>query len=232
MAREGEMPALDVLHGVSLFADLHAEELQELAACLGKRTFARDMILFHKGSPSQALYLIESGAVRAFALSETGQEITLAIYGPGDCFGETALLDGQMRSAGAMTLAPTVAYTLQREDFLRCLDEHPRVARRALALLADRLNHLTEFTEHLAFLDVPGRVAAVLLELAGRYGLSEGAISVDLHLTQSEWGSCCVASRVMINRVLGAFRDEGLIRLEGQAVTILDIGGLKRKMAQ
>lgn len=226
------MSATDVLRRVSLFADLHDEELRVLAACLGKRIFAKDLILFHKGSPSQALYLIESGAVRAFVLSETGQEITLDIYGPGDCFGETALLDGQMRSAGAMTLAPTVAYTLQRDDFLRCLNEHPKVARRALALLADRLNHLTEFTEHLAFLGVPGRVAAVLLELAGRYGVSEEAISIDLHLTQTELASCCVASRVMINRVLGAFRDEGLIMLEGQAVTILDIGGLKRKMAQ
>jgi CRP/FNR family transcriptional regulator/CRP/FNR family cyclic AMP-dependent transcriptional regulator len=188
------------------------------------------MILFHKGSPSQALYLIESGAVRAFALSAGGQEITLDIYGPGECFGETALLDGQMRSAGAMTLEPTVAYALPRDVFLCCLDEHPRVARRALTLLADRLNHLTAFTENLAFLDVPGRVAAVLLELAARYGVEDGSIEIDLHLTQSELATWCVASRVMVNKVLGAFRDEGLIRLEGQAITILDLAGLKHKM--
>ena len=225
------MPAIDVLHRVSLFADLHDEQLHDLAACLRKRTFARDIILFHKGSPSQALYLIESGKVRAFALSEGGQEITLDVYGPGECFGETALLDGQMRCSGAMTLEPTVTYTLQRDDFLRCLDEHPAVARRALTLLADRLSHLTEYTEHLAFLDVPGRVAAVLLELAACCGANEGPIEIDLHLTQSELATWCVASRVMVNKVLGAFRDEGLIRLEGQAITILDLDGLRRKMA-
>ena len=114
------MFAIDVLHRVSLFADLHDEELQALAACLGERTFARDMVLFHKGSPSQALYLIESGKVRAFALSDGGQEITLEVYGPGECFGETALLDGQMRSAGATTLEPTVTYILERDEFLFC----------------------------------------------------------------------------------------------------------------
>jgi CRP/FNR family cyclic AMP-dependent transcriptional regulator len=115
--------------------------------------------------------------------------------------------------------------------FLRCLGEHPQVARRALTLLADRLSHLTEFTENLAFLDVPGRVAAALLELAARNGDSDGPIEIDLHLTQSELATWCVASRVMVNKVLGAFRDEGLIKVEGQAITILDLDGLKRKVA-
>ena len=225
------MSAIDVLRRVSLFADLHDNDLQHLAACLGKRAFAGNMTLFHKGSPSQALYLIESGKVRAFALSDGGQEITLDIYGPGECFGETALLDGQMRCSGAMTLEPTIAYTLQRDDFLRCLDEHPKVARRALTLLADRLSHLTEFTENLAFLDVSGRVAAVLLELAARHGVDEGSIETYLHLTQSDLASWCVASRVMVNKVLGVFRDEGLIKMDGQAITILDLDGLKRRMA-
>jgi CRP/FNR family transcriptional regulator, cyclic AMP receptor protein len=224
------MSAIDVLNRVPLFADLHDDERREVAARLGKRTFAKDMILFHKGSPSQALYLIETGSVRAFALSDAGHEMTLDIYGPGECFGETALVDGQMRSAGAMTLEATVIYTLPRDDFLRCLDRHPAVARRALALLADRLNRLTAFTEHLAFLDVTGRTAAVLLELAEHHGVDAGHSQIRLHLTQAELASCCVASRVMVNRVLGILRDEGLIKIEGQAITILDADGLRRKL--
>jgi CRP/FNR family transcriptional regulator/CRP/FNR family cyclic AMP-dependent transcriptional regulator len=224
------MSAIDVLYRVPLFADLHDEELRKLAARLGKRTFAQDMILFHKGSPSQALYLIESGSVRAFVLSDEGQEMTLDIYGPGECFGETALVDGQMRSAGAMTLEPTVTYTLLRDDFLCCLERHPAVARRALALLADRLNRLTAFTEHLAFLDVTGRMAAVLLELAEHHGVDQGHREIGLRLTQAELASCCVASRVMVNKVLGMLRDEGLIKIEGQTITILDADGLRRKL--
>jgi CRP/FNR family transcriptional regulator/CRP/FNR family cyclic AMP-dependent transcriptional regulator len=224
------MSAIDVLNRVPLFADLQDEELREVAARLGKRAFAEDMILFHKGSPSQALYLIESGSVRAFALGDAGQEMTLDIYGPGECFGETALVDGQMRSAGAITLEATVIYTLPRDDFLRCLERHPAVARRALALLADRLNRLTAFAEHLAFLDVTGRMATVLLELAEHHGVDAGHSEIGLHLTQAELASCCVASRVMVNKVLGLFRDAGLIRVEGQAITILDAEGLRRKL--
>lgn len=167
--------------------------------------------------------------MRAFVLSDEGQEMTLDIYGPGECFGETALVDGQMRSAGAMTLESTVIYTLPRDNFLRCLERHPAVARRALTLLADRLNRLTAFTEHLAFLDVPGRTAAVLLELAEHQAGDEDHGEIRLRLTQAELASCCAASRVMVNKVLGIFRDEGLIKLEGQAITILDADGLRRR---
>jgi CRP/FNR family transcriptional regulator/CRP/FNR family cyclic AMP-dependent transcriptional regulator len=226
------MSAIDVLCRVPLFADLHDEELRELSARLGRRAFAADMILFHKGSPSQALYLIESGSVRAFALSDAGQEMTLDIYGPGECFGETALVDGQIRSAGAMTLEATVIYTLPRDDFLCCLERHPAMARRALALLADRLNRLTAFTEHLAFLDVTGRMAAVLLELAEHHGQQvEAGIVLQPHLTQAELARCARATRESVNKALGTLRDEGLIRQEGHVLTILDPAGLRRKIS-
>ena len=88
------MSSIDLLRNVPLFADVSEETLASLAQCLGKRTFARGMILFHKGSRGNSLYLIEKGKVRIFILSEAGQEISLNIHGPGDCFGELALLDG------------------------------------------------------------------------------------------------------------------------------------------
>jgi CRP/FNR family cyclic AMP-dependent transcriptional regulator len=224
------MSVTDLLRRVSLFADLHEDELAELADCLDRRVFARNMILFLKGSPAQCLYLIESGAVRIFAFSEPGQEITLDVYGPGECFGETALLDGNLRSTGAMALEKTVTYTLRRDDFLRCLEQHPKMARRVMLLLAHRLEHATAYTEKLAFLDVAGRVAAVLLELTTRCGMEGGGTAIDLHLTQAELASWACASREMVNKVLHAYRDQGLLEVEGHAITILDFGGLKRKI--
>ena len=130
------MSVVDLLRQVSIFADLRAEDLNALAACLGKRTFARGMMLYQKGSDAQSLYLIESGEVRIFALSDTGREITLEVHGPGDCFGERALLDGNLRTTGAMALEKTVTYTLGRDDFLRCLERYPQVTRRLTALLS------------------------------------------------------------------------------------------------
>jgi CRP-like cAMP-binding protein len=75
------MSVADLLRRVSLIVDLHEHELSALADCLGRCIFAKDMILLHKGSPAQSLYLIESGEVRVFALSETSRGITPDVYG-------------------------------------------------------------------------------------------------------------------------------------------------------
>jgi CRP/FNR family cyclic AMP-dependent transcriptional regulator len=224
------MSVVDLLHQVPIFADLRAEELNALAALLGKRTFARGMMLYQKGSLAQSLYVIESGGVRIFVLNDTGHEITLEVHGPGDCFGERALLDGNLRTTGAMALEKTVTYTLDRNDFLRCLERYPQVTRRVLVLLAHRLAHVTGYAENLAFLDVAGRVAAVLLELAARQGVTHGSIEINLHLTQAELATWVCATREMVNKVLHVYRDQGLIAIEGHSIVVLDSDGLKRKV--
>lgn len=222
---------IDLLRRTPLFADLPDDILQALAASLGKRTFARGMVLFHKGSPGQRLYLIESGQVRIFVLSDQGYEITLNIHGPGECFGELALLDGGPRSAGAVAAETLVTYTLDRGDFLDLLEAHPKLARHALELVSERLRHLTALFESLAFLDIHGRVASCLLDLAARHGqATDQGLQLQVRLTQAELASCVATTRESVNKVLGDFRDEGLIRHEGQALTILDPAGLKRKI--
>jgi CRP/FNR family transcriptional regulator, cyclic AMP receptor protein len=219
------MPVSELLRKAPLFADLPDEETRALAAHLGKRTFGKGMILFHKDSPGQTLYLIESGLVRIFVLSETGQEMTLNVHGPGECFGEISLLDGKPRSAGAVALEPTVTYALHRDDFLRCLRDYPVLAQRIVELLAERLRHLTAYAECLAFLDVPGRLAAALLDLAERHGIKRdaSAVEIDLHLTQTELATWVGATREMVNRALVVFRDQGWITIEGQTIRIVDM---------
>ena len=123
------MSRVSMLRNVALFAGLSDQELEVLAGSLGKRTFGKGMIIFHKGSPGQTLYIIESGKVRIFIISESGQEISVNIYGPGDVFGELALLDGLPRSAGAVVMEKTVTFTLNRDDFLQHLEACPHVAR-------------------------------------------------------------------------------------------------------
>lgn len=225
------MSGFDLLRKAPLFAGLPEDELRALASHLGKRAFGKGMILFHKDSPGQILYLIESGLIRIFVLSEAGQEMTLNLHGPGECFGEISLLDGKPRSAGALALEPTIAYTLHRDDFFCCLRDYPSLTQRILELLADRLRHLTAFAECLAFLDVPGRLAAALLELAERHGTKrdDGAVEIDLHLTQTELATWVGATREMVNKALGVFRDRGWITIEGQAIRIADVRGLSEK---
>jgi CRP/FNR family transcriptional regulator/CRP/FNR family cyclic AMP-dependent transcriptional regulator len=220
-----------MLRNVSFLAGLSEPELNSLGKCLVRRTFARGMIIFHHGSPGRTLYIIESGKVRIFALSELGREITVNVYGAGDVFGELALLDGLPRSAGAAALERTTVLTLYRDDFLWHLREYPEMARSIIEVLGARLRYTTAYAESLAFLDVYGRVAAKLLELGGRYGVERGeAIEIDFELTQAELASWVAATREHVNKVLGTFRDQGLIKIDGQTITLLDRERLRRRV--
>jgi CRP-like cAMP-binding protein len=127
-----------------------------------------------------------------------------------------------------MVTERTVAYTLYRDDFLRCLDTCPGLARGVIKELSARLRYTTSCIESLAFLDLHGRVAAKLLELADRYGQKGEAIEIDLRLTQAELASWVAARRESVNKVLGFFRDEGLVGINSQKITILDRPGLER----
>jgi CRP-like cAMP-binding protein len=222
---------MDVLRNVSLFDRLADEELEHLADCLGKRVFGKGVIIFHADSPGETMYIIESGRVRIFALSESGQEICVNVYGPGDVFGEMAVLDGLPRSAGAVAVEDTVVLTLHRYDVMQTIDRCPAMAWSIIQVLSARLRYTTDYAEDLAFLDVTGRVAARLLELADRYGVQRGlydAVQIGLEMTQGELASWVGSSRESVNKVLRRMQDKGLIEMDGQRITILDRRGLKR----
>jgi CRP/FNR family cyclic AMP-dependent transcriptional regulator len=225
------MSLIDMLRKVPIFAGLSDQELESLSDCLRKRTFAKGMIIFHKDSPGRSLYIIASGRVRIFILSESGQEISVRIYGCGDVFGELSMLDDLPRSAGAIAIERTEVLTLDRDDFLALLERFPRIAPGIIATLSRRVRYTTKYAEGLAFLDVFGRVADRLLELADCYGVdsSEGT-EIDLRLTQTELASLVATTRESVNKVLGTFRDEGLIKLDGQRIIILDRRGLRRRI--
>ena len=228
--REVQVSKATIMRNVSLFAGLSDQELEDLTSSLGRRTFAKGVIVFHKGSSGQTMYIVESGKVRIFTLSESGQEVTLNIYGPGDVFGEFSLLDSLPRSAGAVALEKTVTLTLHRDHFFQQLEASPSMARSIIEVLTARLRFTTEHAESLAFLDVYGRVAMRLLDLAGRYGTEVDGIELDLRLSQSELATWVAATRESVNKVLGTFRDQGLIAVEGQKITILDLEGLERRI--
>ncbi len=152
----------------------------------------------------------------------------------GEVVDELGFLDGRPRSASAVALEPTVTQALRREDFIGRLEACPRLAMHLLEILAARLRYTTTYAEGLAFLDVNGRVAARLLELADRFGARSPdgcGQEFDLHLTQAELASWVASSRESVNKVLTGFREQGLIELAGQKITVLDRRGLWRKVA-
>lgn len=222
--------AQDLLRRVVLFRSLSDEMLSGLAGHLRRRAFRRDTMLFHKDQAGDALYIIESGRIRIFMPAEGGEELTVDLLGPGDVFGEMALLDGQPRSASAVTLEDAVLHTLAREEFQRQLALSPALAGAVLQLLSARVRHVMEYAETLGFLDVYGRVANALLTMAERHGVREDGLVINVDLTQTELATMVGATRERINKALTAFREQGLIEFRGKKIVIRDPARLRERV--
>src|SRR5688572_11669328 len=115
-----------LLRTVSLFAALSADDLAALSARLRRRRYARGQVIFTQGDPGASLCVVEEGRVRVSVVSEDGRELVLRVFGPGDFFGELALLDGEPRSADAVAQEPCTLLLLQRDEFLSVVEARPR----------------------------------------------------------------------------------------------------------
>jgi CRP-like cAMP-binding protein len=153
-----------LLQQVPMFAGLEPEDLEALAGRLRRRKYQRGATVFVHGDPGSSLYIVESGRVKLGFTSAEGREVILELAGPGDEFGELALLDGDPRSADAVALEPTVLLLLHRDDFLRYVESHARVALQLLVIMSRRLRRDAELIQDAVFLDVPARVARTVAQ--------------------------------------------------------------------
>jgi CRP/FNR family transcriptional regulator/CRP/FNR family cyclic AMP-dependent transcriptional regulator len=214
---------------VPLFANLDADSLRELAAVTRRRSYQAGEIIFHRDDPGQVLFVLREGKVRIYVTSPDGQEVTLAVLAPGDYFGELALLDGHPRSASAITLEPVEVYALRRADFINAVMQHPRIAIEVMTVLSRRLRDTDRMVEDLLFLDVHGRVAKKLLDLAAQHGVETAdGILIDMRLTQADLAALVGSSRESVNKVIGYFLDKRFISTEKRKITILRHADLRR----
>jgi CRP-like cAMP-binding protein len=215
---------------VPLFGGLDEAGLTSVARGLRSRRFRRGETIFHLGDPGDALFIVASGAVKITLPSETGDEAILATLRAGDFFGELALLDGAPRSATAIALEPTETLVLPRERFRELIDAEPAIRDALFAALARELRRLTIHVEELHFLDIAGRLAAVLARLAREQGVRPevGQIRLTAPLTQSDLAAMVGCTRQSVNKLLGLFVDDGLIRLERDAIVVIDYEALVR----
>jgi CRP/FNR family cyclic AMP-dependent transcriptional regulator len=221
-------PLVATIARIPFFAGLDADALGRVAATLRTRRFRRGEVVFHSGDPGDALFLIMSGEIKISLPSETGDEAILASLRAGDVFGELALLDGAPRSATATALVATETVVLPRIAFRELIATEPAVRDALLASLAGELRRLTMHVEELHFLDMTGRVAARLVRLSGEVGRpgADGIIHLPSSLTQGELAAMVGSTRQTVNKLLGQFADDGLIRLDRSGMVILDLPGL------
>ena len=219
------------LKQVPLFAGLADEDIRELMEVARKRTFRSGEVIFHRDDPGQVLYVIKEGKVKISRVSPDGQEIVLTVLGKGECFGEFAIIDGLPRSADAITLEKVECYTLQRSDFHNAISKNPKIAIQVLEVLTKRLRINDQMVEDLIFLDVYGRVAKKLLELAETHGEKvENGTRINVRLTQQELASMVGASRESVNKVMGYFTDKNFISTDKHRITLHRITELKRRI--
>lgn len=211
------------LQRVPLFEGLCADHLTSLANLLVERSFPRGETIFFEDDPGEALFIVQSGDVKIYRIAEDGREKTLALLGPGEFFGEMALVDGGPRSAIAQALSKTVLYVLHRSDFHKLIASNPSMSLGIIKVLSHRLRQTNAQIMDIIFRDVRGRIAQTLLTLSRERGVSvPGGRKIDMKLTHQELANLVGTARETVSRVLAELQDAGTLRVEGRYFILLD----------
>ena len=220
------LAAQTILERNRLFRDLPAATIRQIAALAIRRPYKKGAIIFSRGDPGDALYGVVTGRVRISASARDGKEMFLNIMGPGDTFGEIALLDGNARTATASATAPSELMLLKRDRFLALLQREPSLAVHLLQLLCQRIRWTSGLAEDSALLAVPARLARRLLTLAKLHGHDTRA-GAHLSISQEEVARFLGLSRQVINQHLQKWKGEGWVHLGRGKMTIVDENALQ-----
>jgi CRP/FNR family transcriptional regulator, cyclic AMP receptor protein len=197
-------------------AYLSRDELSALAGQGIVKAFPKHAVIVTEGDETDSFYVIISGRVKVFVSDEDGREIVLATQDPGDYFGEM-VLDGGPRSASVMTLAPSKFAIIPKNKFREFLRSHPAFASHLVEKLIRRVRALTENVKSLALMDVYGRVARTLLELAVH---EDGRMVIAEKVTQQDIANRVGASREMVSRIFKELAAGGYISINKRHITI------------
>jgi CRP/FNR family cyclic AMP-dependent transcriptional regulator len=202
-----------------LFADLDDRELATIAAVAKARRYAKDDVVFYADESGDIFCLIREGRVKVTMISPEGKEIILKLLGPGDFFGEMALLDDEPRSATVVATEPLELVTIWRNDFLQILQENFTLTRKLLAELSRRLRSASSRIESLATMDVYGRLARFFLDLARDQGkvLENGYVAVT-RPTHQAMANMIGTSRETVSRLIHDLMRQDLLISEGKTI--------------
>jgi len=167
-ARQVPSGKLSVLRQHQFFCDLEPEALDQLCRYAKHVTLKRGATLFSKGDPGNSLFAVISGTVKMSISSPEGRNAILNLIGPGEVFGEMAVLSGQARSADATANSNCEMFVIDRRDFLPFVRNHPALAMKFIELLCERVRRTSDQVEQVILQDLPSRLASALLGLTER----------------------------------------------------------------
>ena len=208
-----------VLKTVPLFAGFLDDQLRTIASVVTRRNVPRGAIVIVEGDPTDSLYIVISGRLKVMMSDADGKEVILAMLGPGEFFGEMGLIDDSPRSATVMSVEPCELIVLAKRDFKRCLVEHFDLAMTVMRGLVRRLREADRKIGSLALLDVYGRVARLLLDMAE---MVNGQRVVTKRLPKQDIAKMIGASREMVSRVMRDLQLGGFIEVKGSQIVLRD----------
>ena len=211
-----------------LFEGVPQEDVDRVIDMARKRSFRRGEVVFHEGDPADTLHLIRSGRFAVRATTQYSDSAILAVLGPGDIFGELALLTaGAPRSATVVALEAAETLSVHELDFGRLRRQHPGTSDVLIAILSAQVRRLSRHLVEALYLPVDTRVRRRLLELAEQYREGDAA-EVTVPLTQEDLAELAGTSRATVNRVLREEEERGTLKLGRGRTTVLDTDGLRR----
>ncbi|WP_067696365.1 Crp/Fnr family transcriptional regulator [Nocardia jejuensis] len=212
-----------------LLEGLSPQERREFIAACTPRRFQRRDIVCHEGDPGDCVHLITAGRLVVRVTTPLGHTATLTILGPGDMFGEQALLSPDARrTATIVAVTDAQTLTLNRRQLERLRAEHPQVERFLTTSLAAQVRRLSAAVLEALYLPVETRVLRRLAHLARVYGDGDDRPST-VRLTQEDLASMAGTTRATANKVLRELEDQGVVRLGRGSVLVVDRAGLERK---
>ena len=208
---------MSLLKQLSLFAGLSDEEARLIEQHSMPRTFAKNTIIVSEGDQTDSLYIVLDGRLKVYCCDENGKEVTLTDLKKGDYFGEIALFDGDVRSASVVSMTASKCLVINQMAFKDAFTQHPELAFKMIVDLTKRIRDLTRNVKKLALMDVYGRVANTLLQLAQKDGAD---LITSIPLTQQEIANRVGASREMVARIMKDLETGGYIRQQNKKIII------------
>jgi CRP/FNR family transcriptional regulator, cyclic AMP receptor protein len=208
-----------VLKTVPLFASCPEEQLRMLTTVVTRKSAPRSTTIMAGGDPTDSLYIILSGRLKVMMSDSEGKEVILAILGPGEIFGEMGLIDDEPRSATVISIEPCELLSITKRDFKKCLQENFDMTMAVMRGLVKRLREADRKIGSLALLDVYGRVARLLLDMAENV---DGEKVVTKRLPKQDIAKMIGASREMVSRVMKDLQTGGYIEMRGSQIVLRD----------
>ena len=213
---------IELLRRVPLFNELSPEELSPIAAVAIPRSYPKGVRVFHEGDMSDACYIVRNGDLRVTREHPDGRAIALATLGPGDIFGELAMLDGEARSASVEALSDSDLLALPASDVRRLLAATPETTVKLVVALTRRLREANERIARQSFQTVPSRVAGVLSQLIAEEAPLETREGVTIQMTQADLAQLAGTSRESVSRFLATLERAGVVSVGRGRVTVIE----------